>query len=251
MRTEFLFDRPSPRSNPAYIANIERIEQVMLAGRQKPVDHAAIDEFTRSIGELGTEALAHWSLIAQRASTGQSVAMDAVIDAAILLAVYSEGYDPFVGDDSRNRATAGLVMTADLTAERARNPQVKAVAALCSDHIKLLSEANAGNVVFRDSYLLISWRSNFGRERPELYACVRNSVTGLWTWLPPAATKAVGMGDNVEPPLSSFRAARKTIATWKGQSLVGELAGSTAIRFCRLLGIEVQGDKGIIHRSRR
>ena len=197
-------------------------------------------------GTGGAHALLRWSVLVANIKHKQPVTMDDTIAACLAAVAFTETL-PLAKDGPEIRALGFVVQSAEFVKRHSADLRVAALADLCVEHIRIITEANAGNVVYRDPYLLVSWRSVFGTQKPELYVCVRNQATGLFMYIPQFL---VG-GTNITPPPSSFRAARHAIAHWKGQPLVGELVGSSAIRLCKLLGITVQGDKGVIHRSRR
>ncbi len=245
MRTEFIFDRDTRPANAHFQRNVELFEQAVSTAPMAPDDMKEVTRFVESIGEDGSRALASWSALAFLARSGKPIALEDLLSASAAASHYSETFHPFRSGADHNRAMAGITLSTDVVFTRATDPIVRLFTGAVSDHLRVIAEANNGNVVYRDDHLLISWRSCFGKEKPELYICVRHAETGIWTWLPQI------LSDNIVPPISSFRAARRAIATWRGQSLTGELVGSSAIRLCELLGIEVQRDIGIIHGNRR
>ncbi len=245
MRTELIFDRDPRPANSHFDQNLRRFEKAISKSVERPADLADTEAFMQSVGEDACRAVASWAALAFVAHAGKPIALDDVLTAGAQAAHYSETFHPYRSGSDHNRAMAGITLSTDVVFTRATDPIVRLFAAACSDHLRVITEANYGNVVYRDDHLLISWRSCFGKEKAELYICVRHAETGIWTWLPQA------FADNIVPPVSSFRAARKAIANWRGQTLTGELVGSSAVRLCKLLGIQVQGNIGVIHGNRR
>ena len=201
----------------------------------------------------GTPAIAAAVLLSLHAQVmaqiqaGRPIELEWIIGAIKSTVHYCKDIAIVEQETLETRLIAFVVQSYEWIVRHSADLRVRGLAAVAADHVRIVNAANAGNVVYRDPHLLVSWISVHGTKKPELYVCTRCGITGMWVYLP----QLLMGGHNLVPPISSFRAARHAIANWRGRPLTGELVGSSAIRLCNLLGIEVQGDKGIIHGNRR
>jgi hypothetical protein len=250
--SEFIFLRPVQSQPKKYQGTVQEFESfVDSCSLQKPSPElagaadTAIAELIQRLGVATTEMIAHWGGIVVQVHRGQVVDHEQLLYAIQLAVRFSENAKVTKHATPETNLLALLIESAEYVHNHASDTKQKLLAFICAEHIRLLAEANSGSVVYRDPYLLISWRSAFKRERPELYVCVRCLRTGAFTYVPQFL-----VGDtNVTPPISSFRAARQAIRNWKGQSIGGDLLSSASIRLCEALGIEIQGTRGVIRRA--
>jgi hypothetical protein len=245
MATEFIFDRDITSCKERCRQSADLFNKLQEDSRNRSISTKDLIRFTGNVGEDGVLALALWTLAAHTAQAGHPIPVASIVDACKAVATFTDRYTFGGGASDQDRCLAGIKVAADTVFGSGTDRMVQYLAAQCTDHVGVIAEASNGNVVYSDDHLLVSWRSCFGSSKAELYVCVRSADTGLWVWTPPIVSQ------NVVPPISSFRAAREAIRNWRGRTLSGELAGSSAIRLCNLLGIEVQGDKGIIHGNHR
>lgn len=260
-QTDFIFIRPPVAESSLYKEAIKSFESF--------VDHAHIDstkssdpesnraviqeaketigELARQVGPIAVESVWLWGIIISELYRNTEPTTKMLLRAIYCTAILCQN----VSSTKRPTPEAGVlslaIQSAEYVSNHSKDTAHRTYGFMCAEHIRIMLEANSGNVVYQDSHLLIAWRTCFGQESPELFVCVRCGRTGLFTYMP----QIVMGGTNVTPPLSSFRAARQAVRDWKGQTLTGDLIGSNSIRLCKALGIDVKGSTGIIRRSQR
>ena len=245
---EFVFDRPSKKESKLMEGQIGKYESFLqsLAEKNVGMDESSLQDsvvvMNNQIGTQATLALLYWGLVSLQVKRGEPVSANTLQKAISETAAITAKITPGRISTPGTRLMALLLTNADFVASRARDHWAALMASCCADHVRIIAEANAGNVVYRDPFLLVSWRSGFGAWQPELFVCTFNSKLNIYTYLPQSLTSDT----NLVPPISSFKAARAAVQNWRGRQLSGELVGSVAIRLCSILGIEVQGDKGCI-----
>lgn len=245
--SEFLFIRPNnvkSRNPPGYLAKYEKfLDHVYESGSSsiQSLEKTISWAFEKLGNEMAT-AIWLWGCAVHTVKTGAAIQRDLVKEAICATVTCVEHASIKKPNTPKARLALFMACSADYVEARSEDPLCRMQAMQCAEHIRIVLEANAGNVVYRDSFLLVSWRNCLGMDKPELFVCTRNQATGIFTYLP----NSVAQGCNMVPPISSFKAAKKAVQGWRGQRLTGDLMGSAAIRLCNIIGIEVKNDKAVI-----
>jgi hypothetical protein len=119
-------------------------------------------------------------------------------------------------------------------------PDLKTFANLMTTSLQLELAHHNKKSVYRDPYLLIAPEYVLPGVTPELYLAVPHRTWHVWNFFPAS-------GINRMPPVSSFKAARRAIASWHGPKLKGDLCGSDSARICKMLGMKVNQFTAEIH----
>lgn len=245
--SEFLFIRPdnvASRNPPDHLAKYEQFLDRLYESGGSSIQHLE-QTISRAYEEVGSEmatAIWLWACVVHTVKTDAAIQADLIKEAICATVPCVEHASMKKPNTPMARLSAIIACSADYVEARSKDFLCRLQAMQFAEHIRIVFQANAGNVVYRDPFLLVSWRNCLDTERPELFVCTRNQATGIFTYLP----NSVVQDCNIVPPISSFKAARKAVQSWRGQPLTGDLMGSAAIRLCNIIGIEVKDDKAVI-----
>jgi hypothetical protein len=247
---EVVFVRPN-RKNEHFESNVKVrskkiVEHLTETLGEKPLTNDELCKFADVFEQDPQAVLAvfHWLELFDKARRGVPIESSSIKAACFIAGSFLDLAIqlPLNQSNPHTRFVAMMLQFADSVALSSSSDQITNACSIFTDYVRLAWEVSMGHCVYRDKFLIVGWRNGFSEKENELYVVVRNSIMNVYTFIPNLFVAET----NITPPASSFRNARRAVKAWRGQRLSGELVGSSAIRLCEVLGIEVHGTIGVI-----